>query len=103
MPPFDVIRAALAGALPELSASALDRVAAAAVAEIAVASIAPVPAVITGAEWVTVKAHGLAGGETIGSLKRGAAVLVGAPEAGWRPVYGTPLGWISANLAQVLA
>lgn len=98
--PFDIIRAALGAALSDLPAEALDRVAAAAEAELQVASAAPVVATITGAEWVTVKAQGLAGGVTVGTLKRGAQVLVGKPEDGWRPVYGTPLGWISANLVK---
>lgn len=95
---YEEIRGALDAAGIDAPAAALDRVAAVAAGELQIASRKPVLAVISGAEWVTVKALPDAAAETVGSLKRGTEVLVGQAEGTWRPVYGEPLGWVSGNL-----
>lgn len=95
------IRAALDAAGIDALAAALDRAAAVAAGELQVASTAPVLMTVSGADWVTIKAGPEAAAETVGSLKRGARVLVGQAEGPWRPLYGEPVGWVSANLVSV--
>lgn len=97
---YEEIRAALDAASIDVPAKVLDRVAAVAAGELQVASTGPRLMTVSGAEWVTIKAGPDAAAETVGSLKRGAGVLVGQPEVSglWRPLYGMPVGWVSANL-----
>lgn len=107
---YEEIRAALDAAGIDVAAAVLDRVAAVAAGELQVASRMPRLATISGAEWVTIKARPDGAAETVGSLKRGAGVMVGMAEGLpgsaaspglWRPVYGMPVGWISANLVTI--
>ncbi len=98
---YEQVRAALGSLNLDVPAAALDRAAAVAVCEIEIGSTRPVLAAVTGAEWVTIKASADSAAVTVGSLARGTQVLVGQPEGSWRPVYGQPLGWVSANLVTV--
>ncbi len=98
---YDEIRAALDAAGIDVAAAVLDRVAAVAAGELQVASTNPVQGMIAGADWANIKTGPSSSAETIGSLARGAGVLVGQAEGLWRPLYGMPVGWISANLVRV--
>lgn len=94
------IRDALQTLNLDVHAAVLDRAAVVVAMEIEIAARLPRVMTVTGAEWVTVKALADAESETVGAVARGIDVLVGAEEAGWRPLYGFPLGWLKGNLLQ---
>ncbi len=96
------IRDALAALNLDVPAAALDRAAVAALAEIDLnGGQFPELVMVTGADWVTVKALPSADADSVGAIARGVWVQAGAPEGvalDWRPIYSRPLGYVKANM-----